>query len=217
LVDDAMLAADKETIENQKSKIANSAKDFRSSGQYYYAMPDPDRVWRERGLRSAVLAGDERAWQCWYDQSYAELYRYVCWRCAGRRDLADEMVQETWLTAVRRIRTFDPEQASFAAWLRGIAANVIRNHLRSQRRAKPTVPLAGNEMKPEISGDQDLDEQNRIAEALAGLSERHEAVLRAKYLGQRSVAEIAADWGETPKAIESLLTRAREAFRQAYC
>jgi RNA polymerase sigma-70 factor, ECF subfamily len=176
-------------------------------------MQDADRAWRERGLRSAVLAGDERAWQSWYDATFAELYRYVCWRCAGLRDVADDLVQETWLTAARRIRAFDPDQASFAAWLRGIAANVIRNHLRGVRRTKPTVPLVGHEP---ISATDDRADKERIALALAALYERYEAVLRAKYLEQRSVADIAAEWGETPKAVESLLTRAREAFREAY-
>jgi len=176
-------------------------------------MHDPDRVWRERGLRSAVLAGDERAWQSWYDQSFADLYRYVCWRCGGLRDLADDLVQDTWLTAVRRINAFDPDQASFAAWLRGIGANVVRNHLRGVRRATTTVPLGGSEPAP---AHDDRTDKERIARALAALSERQEAALRAKYLDQRTVADIAADWGETPKAVESLLTRAREAFRQAY-
>src|SRR5262249_25446738 len=97
-------------------------------------MQDSDRIWRERGLRSAVLAGDDRAWQCWYDATFAELYHYVSWRCGGLRSMADDLVQETWLTAVRRIRAFDPDKASFAAWLRGIAANLIRNHLRGLRR-----------------------------------------------------------------------------------
>ena len=168
-------------------------------------MQDSDRVWRERSLQSAVLAGDERAWQAWYDQSFAELYAYVCWRSAGLRDVADEVVQETWLTAVRRVRRFDPE--------RGIAANVLRNHLRSQRRAHPTVPLNGTLATPSPN---DRAEAERIAQALASLSERHEAALRAKYLEQRSVADIAAEWDETPKAVESLLSRAREAFREAY-
>src|SRR5262249_16458684 len=88
---------------------------------------DP-RVWRERGLLSAVLAGDARAWQTWYDESFTDLAAYVAWRCAGLRDLADDVVQETWLTAVRQVARFDPAQASFAAWLRGIAGNVLRNH-----------------------------------------------------------------------------------------
>src|SRR6516162_4354904 len=102
-------------------------------------MNPSDRVWRERGLRSAVLAGDERAWQTWYDESFAGLYAYVWWRCAGLRDLGDEVVQETWLTAVRRVRDFDPERGCFAGWLCGIAANVLRNQLRreTRRRAPP--------------------------------------------------------------------------------
>jgi RNA polymerase sigma-70 factor (ECF subfamily) len=56
----------------------------------------------------------------------------------------------------------------------------------------------------------------RVAEALAGLPDRYEQVLRAKYLDRLTVDQIAAGWGETPKAIESLLTRARQAFREAY-
>src|SRR5439155_24980839 len=107
------------------------------------AVSPSDRVWREHGLRTAVLAGDEQAWRTWYEESFNGLHAYVCWRCAGLRDLADELVQETWLTAVRRVRSFDPECASFAAWLRGIAANVLRNHLRARRRVRPTVPLNG--------------------------------------------------------------------------
>jgi RNA polymerase sigma-70 factor, ECF subfamily len=188
-------------------------KDSAPTGQLCFAMQDPDRIWRERGLRSAVLAGDERAWQSWYDESFGDLYRYVCWRCAGLRDKADDVVQETWLTAVRRIRAFDPAQASFAAWLRGIAANVIRNALRRERRAGPVLALDGTEPAPVAA---DRADKQRIAQALALLTERHEAVLRAKYLEQRSVIDIAAEWCESPKAIESLLSRAREAFRQAY-
>ena len=43
-----------------------------------------------------------------------------------------------------------------------------------------------------------------------------EEVLRAKYLDGFSVAEIAAKWNETPKAVESLFGRAREKFRKLY-
>src|SRR5258708_6522684 len=105
-------------------------------------MQPSERAWRERSLRSAVLSGDEQAWQTWYDESFEGLYAYVSWRCAGLRDLADEVVQETWLTAVRRIRSFDPEQGSFANWLRGIAAHVLRNQWR--RRDRPVQSLNGD-------------------------------------------------------------------------
>jgi RNA polymerase sigma-70 factor (ECF subfamily) len=181
-------------------------------------MHPSDSVWRERGLRSAVLAGDERAWQTWYEESYAGLRAYIAWRCAGLRDLADEVVQETWLTALRRIRTFDPGRGPFAGWLRGIAANVLRNQLRQHaRRARQVQPLNG-EVAGHCTADarEARDRAEAIARTLGILPDHYEAVLRAKYLDQQSVAEIAAAWQETPKAIESLLTRAREAFRTAY-
>src|SRR5262249_44127001 len=175
-----------------------------------------DRVGRERVLRSAVLAGDERAWQTWYDESFDGLHAYVCWRCGGLRDLADEVVQETWLIAVRRIRRFDPARGSFSAWLSGIAANVLRNHLRRRQRQARLRPPAFGMDAPADSVLEAREEAEGIARALAELPERYEAVLRAKYLEERCVADIAAAWKETPKAVESLLTRARQAFRDAY-
>jgi RNA polymerase sigma-70 factor, ECF subfamily len=175
----------------------------------------PDQV-----LRRAVLAGDEQAWIAWYEANYAALYRYVRWRCAGLRDWTEEVVQETWLVAVRRVRQFDPQQGPFSAWLRGIAANVLRNRLRRRKAdaarvaALPAEPATGQDRVPE---DSDRRERaQRVIEVLSSLPEHYEAVLRAKYLDGASVAQIAAQRSETPKAVESLLTRARLAFRDKY-
>ena len=57
-------------------------------------MSASEQIRRERGLRDAVLAGDEAAWQAWYSEAFDGLYRYVLWRCGGLRDNADEVVQE---------------------------------------------------------------------------------------------------------------------------
>jgi RNA polymerase sigma-70 factor (ECF subfamily) len=172
-----------------------------------------ERVRNEERLRRAVLAGDQTAWRALYDGAYQELWSYVVWRCAGLRDLAEEVTQETWLIAVRRIREFVPAQAGFIAWLRGIAAKVLQNHFRAIAR-RPRQTLSGDEAAPNI--DDEREQAEVIGQALAELPENYEAVLRAKYLDQSAVAQIAADWNETPKAIESLLTRARDAFRVAY-
>jgi RNA polymerase sigma-70 factor (ECF subfamily) len=180
-------------------------------------MEPSERVGREHALRRAVLAGDESAWRAWYDECFAGLFRYVLWRCGGLRHDADEVVQDTWLTALRRVRHFDPAAGSFAGWLRGIAANLLRNRFRRERLAASAC-VQFNHVGAEPADAELLrrERAERIARALADLSERHEAVLRAKYLDGRAVADIAAEWRESPKAIESLLTRAREAFRSAY-
>ena len=179
-------------------------------------MNSQERVQREAMLRQAVLAGDEAAWRALCLESFDELDRFVLWRCGGRRDVADDMVQETWLTAVSRIRRFDPTRASFLAWLRGIAANVRRNQLRRDRRiAGQRFPSNG-----EVAADdatavaEEKERADWIAAALDAISDRQEAVLRAKYFDGLTVDEIAGSWNETPKAIESLLSRARAAFRE---
>src|SRR5262249_27063901 len=145
-------------------------------------MDSSERVWRERGLHAAVLAGDEHAWSTLYVDAFDGLYAYVRWRCAGLHDLADEIVQETWLVAVRRIRSFAPENGRFAGWLRGIAENVIRNQLRRRvtHNYRAPIPVAVQASTDEAL--QRSEEAERIAHVLAALPEHYEAVLRAKYL-----------------------------------
>ena len=178
-------------------------------------MQDQGRIWRERGLQAAVLAGDESAWQMWYDESADPLYAYVAWRCGGLRDAADEVAQDVWLTAVRRLPTFDPVAGSFLGWLRGIAARTLANRFRYDRRRvglllhRPTHEAVDEEISRR-------DRAERVAAVLSALPEKYEAVLRAKYLDASPVADIAADLGLSEKAVESLLSRARAAFREAY-
>jgi RNA polymerase sigma-70 factor, ECF subfamily len=181
-------------------------------------MESDPRVQNEDVLRRAVLAGDEGAWQTWYQQSFDELRRYVSWRCGGRRDWTEDIVQETWLVAVRRVRRFDPRQGSFAAWLRGIAANLLRNHLRRQWAAPRHNGQLGEQAIADGAAEalDNQDRAKRIAAALCALPERQEAVLRAKYLEGLSVAQIAESWGDSVKAVESLLSRARQSFRESY-
>lgn len=179
-------------------------------------MSQEEQRLREKALRKAVLQGQEDAWQLLYDPSFASLYAYVQWRCGGLNDPTEEIVQETWLIAIRRIRSFDPDQGTFLGWLRGIAAQLLRNHFRKQARRNGTTSL--DAVQP-WNGATELEEQERawqIAQALAALPDHYEAVLRARYLESQSVKEIAQSRNESPKAIESLLTRARAAFRTAY-
>jgi RNA polymerase sigma-70 factor (ECF subfamily) len=182
-------------------------------------MDDGDRVGTELRRRAAVLAGDEAAWREWYDATYDGLRAYVHWRCGGLAQLVDEVLQDTWLTAVRRVRAFDPRRGSFQSWLTGIAANFVRNRLRmlSAERRRVAGGAVAHRAAPEGPvGDEVAERAIRVSRALAELDPRYEQVLRAKYLEQMSVRMIADAWRETPKAIESLLTRARQAFREAY-
>lgn len=174
--------------------------------------------WREQAIRDAVLAGDTTLWRAWFGENFDRLEAYVRWRCGGLTDLAEEVTQEVWLTAVRRLRSFDPGRGNFFGWLCGIASNAARNALRSRRRRQVRSRPLGPADEPPIheADPATVERAERVATALAELPEHYEAVLRAKYLDRQSVEAIAIARGDTVKAVESLLSRARQAFREAY-
>src|SRR4051794_11888659 len=74
----------------------------------------PNDPWRERGLRDAALGGDAVAWRVLYDDAFEKVDGYVRWRCGGLAELSEDVVQETWMTAVKKLSAFDPHGGSFA-------------------------------------------------------------------------------------------------------
>ena len=89
-----------------------------------------------------------------------------------------------------------------------MAANLLRAHWRRER-----GDSAGQPDHLAAPADRAADLAARTRAALLRLPERYRDVLRAKYLDQQPVADIAAAQGISCKAVESLLTRARHAFR----
>ncbi len=176
-----------------------------------------DENWEERGLREAVLEGDEEAWRVLYDGCFDFLYAYVHYRTGRRRDRTEEVVQECWAVAVRRIRRFDPGRARFRTWMRGIADNLLRNSRRRwARRDQTEVGGLEQEARASAADSADVERAELVGLALAAVPDRYRRLLRAKYHEGKSVAEIAAENGNSVKAIESALTRAREAFQNVY-
>ncbi len=83
---------------------------------------DTATVTRDRTLRVAALNGEEPAWAELYHAAYDTVFRYAVWRCGGRVDLAEEVVQEAWLLAARKLSAFDPTRGRFAGWVRPCVA-----------------------------------------------------------------------------------------------
>ena len=132
------------------------------------------------------------------------------------QDRTDEIIQETWLWAVRRLRQFDPNRGSFSVWLRGIAANALRNRFREEKNRRGRLETVDVETLQAGAIEKGALHARQIARTLAALPEQYESVLRAKYFDGLSVARIAELEDKTPKAIESLLSRARRTFQQLY-
>ena len=177
--------------------------------------PDDQKA-DEAVLREAVLRGSEAAWRALYDRYFDALYGYVRWRLRGDAGRADDVVQECWVTAVRRIGDFDPTRALFGTWLRGIADHTMRNDNRKVGRRETVESRLDESVAVPAAAQANGAMSECVSVALGALPEHYREIIWAKYRDGMSVAEIADGRGISPKAIESLLTRARNAFRREY-
>lgn len=99
---------------------------------------DPD----DAALVRAVVAGSEDALAALYDR-HVDGVHAVALRLTNDRQLAEEVVQETFLALWNRAELFDPAVASLGTWLRTIARNRTVDRLRAAGRRPSLVPLPG--------------------------------------------------------------------------
>jgi RNA polymerase sigma-70 factor (ECF subfamily) len=161
----------------------------------------------------AARNGNREAWRQLFEWHFDAVYRFCVALAGGQHDLAEEVTQQVFVVAARRIHRFDPSRAAFRAWLLGVARNrhvaVWTSEQRRKRHEESSVK-GGSEAL--TRPDPDL----RVHEALARLPSHYRTVLEAKYLRGLSMKEIAANGGASIEAIESLLRRARAGFARAY-
>lgn len=142
------------------------------------------------------------------------VYGYFTRRC-GDRAVAEDLTSDTFLAAMDAARKPAPPPMT-VPWLIGVARHKLADHYR-RRHDRFSVPMADPpETADPIDGwDTELD--RIVAEAvLARLPEQHRTVLALRYLDDCTVSECAELIGRTVYATETLLVRARRAFRSQY-
>ena len=178
-------------------------------------------------LASRILAGDSDAFDEFFDGFFPALYRFALARLKDP-DLTRDIVQSALTKAVAHLDTYRGE-ASLSTWLFTICRHEIAGHYRRKGRSPEAVELA--EDAPEVraavdslpgsSGDPasalEHKEMARLVHTtLDRLPPRYGQALEWKYLDGLPVREIARRLELGPKAAESLLTRARKAFRDGF-
>jgi len=129
--------------------------------------------------------------------------------------LAEELFQDLALTVLQSGDSFQEERGEFDTWVRGIARNLWRNHL---RRRKPTTPLDA-QVEERVAAAWDdrspaeaLERQERLGRlhaCLQRLAPAARELLASRYERGESSATIAASSGRTPGAIDTALCRIR--------
>ena len=183
----------------------------------------------DRALVERLLAGDGAAFDAFFDAHFPGLFRFALARLRHDADAAEDIAQSTFCRAVTKLHTYRGE-ASLFTWLCTFCRHEISAFHERAGRRPATVHLI--EDQPEIRGaleslsvlaGADPAEQiereelaRRVHVTLDQLPARYAAALEWKYLDGFSVKEIAVRLGVSDKATESLLTRAREAFRDGF-
>jgi RNA polymerase sigma-70 factor, ECF subfamily len=153
-----------------------------------------------------------------FDDLYPRVCRFVA-ACTGAdsgevEDLAQETLLEAW-----RSRDRFRGDSSVLTWVLGIA----RNRARLRRRADGVRDEAARVLRAiasveteEVPVDlaQGEEMKRRVRQALEEIDDAYAGVLVRHYCEGLSVRAIALKLGESEKAVESRLQRAREAFRE---
>jgi len=177
-------------------------------------------------LVQQMLAGDERAFTAFFETYFPRIYRFALPRLGRNEDVAKDVVQATLIKAMRKLGDWRGEAAMFT-WLCQICRREIADHVRSQRRHSSKVVLIedSEEVRAALEsieappGDDPLRrcdgaELKRLVHAvLDRLPSRYGEALEWKYVEGRSVEEIGDRLGIGHTAAQSLLARARVAFR----
>jgi RNA polymerase sigma-70 factor, ECF subfamily len=182
-----------------------------------------------REVAQRMLRGDESAFDEFFEDNFPRLYRFALVRMHNDHDAAEEVVQATICAAITKLRTYRGEATLFT-WLCTFCRHEISAHYARLRREPPRIELI--EQHEDVAaaleslwaqtgaGPADLFHEHEVERlvhvALDRLPRRYADVLEWKYIESLPVKEIAARLGLTPKAAESLLTRAREAFRDGF-
>jgi RNA polymerase sigma-70 factor (ECF subfamily) len=185
-----------------------------------------DATWRTQALACEVQAIGRLA-----EAAVPPLYAFCLYRVGRNRHVCEEVVQETLVDALRKLRQYDPDRShnDIFPWLMGLARNAIQRAM-AKERASVSLEALWSRMDRELLqiyarldsapyGEELLQREetrDMVNITMSQLPAHYRQALEAKYVQGRSVQEIATDASTSEKAIESLLTRAREAFRVTF-
>jgi RNA polymerase sigma-70 factor (ECF subfamily) len=179
-----------------------------------HALPDETQELIARGL-----AGEQAAYVALYDQYSGVIYR-LAYSLLQHQEDAEEVLQDSFEYAFRRLDHFDPRKSAFKTWLYRIA--VSRCHNKRRRKWLPSLSLqslgdaeAKDPAAPLPDERAALNEQQRaVWDAVRELSPKLREVAILRYYGGLQYGEIGQVLDIPAKTAESRMRLAHKALRE---
>jgi RNA polymerase sigma-70 factor (ECF subfamily) len=180
----------------------------------------------ERELVRRMLGGDEAAFDEFFADYFPRLFRFAVRRLRDQ-NAAEDLVQNSLISAVRSLRSWRGEATLFtwlcticrreiAAWEKRTSRRVSVSLAEDDPGLRAALESIGAAAEAPDAGLTRADTGRIVQLVLDHLPPRYSRALEWKYLQDLSVDDIAARLQCTSKAAESLLTRARGAFRDGF-
>ena len=168
-------------------------------------------------LVARAQAGDTEAFGRLYDRYVDVVYRYVYYRVSSAT-LAEDLVSETFLRALRRMTSFTWQGRDFGAWLVTIARNLIADHFKSSRYKLEVTTGEMLDADRATDGPEGavLDAMTNVTllEAVKMLGPEQQECVVLRFLQGFSVTETALAMGKTDGAIKALQYRAVQSLKK---
>ena len=164
-------------------------------------------------LITRARRGDRDAFAALYRRHHAAVYRFAR-SMSGSTVIAEDVTQEVFVMLIRDLSRYEPERAALQTYLYGVARNVTRGRMRSERRFVALEATFDEECEPTIETDIDgalNDAQNiaRLRRIIAALPSRYREVIVLCELHGLSYADAAAVVRTRVGTVRSRLHRAR--------
>ena len=166
----------------------------------------------DRDTLARYLNGDERAFEELVIRYEAKV-RNIAFGVLRDRALAEDVAQETFLTAYRKAGSFRAE-GSVRSWLFRIAVRRALDELKRRvRKAEVALPDAGADQVDHAEPHKELDADWDLERALERLTPEHRAAIILKEVEGLSYQEIAESLGWPMGTVATRIHRARLELR----
>ena len=145
-----------------------------------------------------------------YDEALPHVYGYLVRRCDSAAT-AEDLTAETFLAAVTASHTGGEVNVP---WLIGTARHKLVDHWRRSGRNQRLLEALWEDTEPRADSNEPVDALH-VHAVLNALLPHHRAALTLRYLDGLPVDQVALLMERSLHATESLLMRAKTAYRQA--